>query len=98
MIKTPHGEFNIRPITFGERRELHRLEMKVFWDDEIEKDAYFDLLNWCMTSDEVLFPFGLVIARESSVNDGLFGKELYTVRFGPNQYDKVHPIELEVVR
>ena len=49
MIKTPHGEFEIRPITFGERRELHRLEMKVFWDDEIERDAYFDLLNWCMT-------------------------------------------------
>ena len=48
MIKTPHGEFDIRPITFGERRELHRLEMKVFWDDEIERDAYFDLLNWCM--------------------------------------------------
>jgi hypothetical protein len=55
-------------------------------------------LNWCMTSDEVLFPFGLVIARESSINDGLFGKELYTVRFGPNQYDKIHPIELEVVK
>tara|TARA_R100000322_G_C5357740_1_gene170108 strand:- start:98 stop:568 length:471 start_codon:yes stop_codon:yes gene_type:complete len=55
-------------------------------------------LNWCMTSDEVLFPFGLVIARESSLNDGLFGKELYTVRFGPNQYDKIHPIELEVVK
>ena len=49
MIKTPHGEFEIRPITFGERRELHRLEMKVFWDDEIERDANFDLLNWCMT-------------------------------------------------
>ena len=48
MIKTPHGEFEVRPITFGERRELHRLEMKVFWDDQIEKDAYFDLLNWCM--------------------------------------------------
>ena len=49
MIKTKHGEFNVRPITFGERRELHRLEMKVFWDqDTIEKDAYFDLLNWCM--------------------------------------------------
>ena len=47
-MKTPHGEFEIRPITFGERRELHRLEMKVFWDEEIEKDAYFDLLNWCM--------------------------------------------------
>jgi hypothetical protein len=48
MIKTPHGEFDIRPITFGERRELHRLEMKVFWNEEIERDAYFDLLNWCM--------------------------------------------------
>lgn len=54
MIKTKHGEFEIRPITFGERRELHRLEMKVFWDENtIEKDAYFDLLNWCM---EKAFP------------------------------------------
>jgi hypothetical protein len=22
--------------------------MKVFWNEEIERDAYFDLLNWCM--------------------------------------------------
>ncbi len=57
-----------------------------------------NFLNWCMTSDEVLFPFGLVISREVSANDGLFGKDLYTVRFGPNEYTKIHPIELEVVK
>ena len=57
-----------------------------------------NFLNWCSTSDEVLFPFGLVISRETSANDGLFGKELYTVRFGPNEYTKIHPIELEVVK
>ena len=50
MIKTKHGEFDVRPITFGERRELHRLEMKVYWEDKLERDAYFDLLNWVMNA------------------------------------------------
>ena len=48
MIKTKHGEFEVRPINFAERRELHRLEMKVYWDDKIDQDGYFDLLNWVM--------------------------------------------------
>ena len=48
-MKTKHGEYEIRPITFGDRRELHRLEMKVYWDENIDKDSYFDLLNWVMT-------------------------------------------------
>ena len=55
-------------------------------------------LTWCMTSDEVLFSFGLVISRETSINDGLFGKDLYTVRFGPNEYTMIHPIELEAAK
>lgn len=49
MVKTKHGEFNVRPITFGERRELHRLEMRVFDDDGVmNKEEYFNLLDWCM--------------------------------------------------
>ena len=48
MIKTKHGEFDIRPITFGERREIHRLEMKVYWDDQMDRNAYFDLLDYVM--------------------------------------------------
>jgi hypothetical protein len=48
MIKTKHGEFEIRPITFAERRELHRLEMEAFWDQSIDKNAYFNMLNWVM--------------------------------------------------
>lgn len=48
MVKTKHGEFDVRPITFGERRELHRLEMKVYWEETIERDAYFELLDYVM--------------------------------------------------
>ena len=48
MVKTKHGTFEVRSITFGERRELHRLEMKTFWDESLDQDAYFDLLNWIM--------------------------------------------------
>ena len=65
---------------------------------ERETDILDAFLTWCMTSDEVLFPFGLVMCRETSVNDGLFGKDLYTVRFGPDEYNMIHPIELETVK
>lgn len=47
-MKTKHGEFDIRPITFGERREIHKLEMKVYWEDKIEREAYFELLDFVM--------------------------------------------------
>tara|TARA_R110002012_G_scaffold320697_1_gene545038 strand:+ start:258 stop:521 length:264 start_codon:yes stop_codon:yes gene_type:complete len=47
-MKTKHGEFDIRPITFGERREIHKLEMKVYWEDKIEREAYFELLDYVM--------------------------------------------------
>tara|TARA_R100001463_G_scaffold80580_3_gene135061 strand:+ start:305 stop:571 length:267 start_codon:yes stop_codon:yes gene_type:complete len=48
MVKTKHGTFEVRPITFGERRDLHKLEMKVYWDESIDREAYFDLLDWVM--------------------------------------------------
>ena len=40
MIKTKHGEFEIRPITFGERRELHRINAKTFWDGKVDPENY----------------------------------------------------------
>tara|TARA_R100000329_G_scaffold127716_1_gene106430 strand:+ start:515 stop:781 length:267 start_codon:yes stop_codon:yes gene_type:complete len=48
MVKTKHGTFEVRPITFGERRELHRLEMKAYQDNTLDPDGYFGLLNWVM--------------------------------------------------
>lgn len=48
MVKTKNGNFEVRSITFGERRELHRLEMKTFWDESLDQDAYFELLDWVM--------------------------------------------------
>ena len=48
MVKTKHGDFDVRPITFGERRELHRLEMYLYEGENINKEAYFNLLDWVM--------------------------------------------------
>lgn len=46
MVKTKHGTFEVRSITFGERRELHRLEMKAYKDESLDLDGYFSLLEW----------------------------------------------------
>ena len=46
MVKTKHGTFEVRSITFGERRELHRLEMKAYRDESLDLDGYFLLLDW----------------------------------------------------
>ena len=45
MIKTDHGEFEVRPITFGERRELHRMNAKVWAKGEMDIDSYYLLLE-----------------------------------------------------
>jgi len=48
MVKTKHGTFEVRSITFGERRELHRFEMLTVWEESLDKKAYLDLLDWVM--------------------------------------------------
>ena len=48
VVKTPHGDFEVSPITFSERRKLHKKEVKVYWDEELNTDAYYDLLDWIM--------------------------------------------------
>ena len=48
MVKTKHGTFEVRSITFGERRELHRIELKANKDGTIDPDGYFNLLEFVM--------------------------------------------------
>ena len=44
------GEFDIKDISYGQARELHRINAKVFWgggDDatQVNPDEYYDLLE-----------------------------------------------------
>ena len=47
-IKTPHGSFEVRELTFKDRRELHRLEVKTFKSEEIDIEKYYDVLEWVL--------------------------------------------------
>ena len=40
-VKTPHGDFEIRELSFKDRRELHRLEVKSFKDGELDIEKYY---------------------------------------------------------
>tara|TARA_A100001201_G_scaffold50258_1_gene50055 strand:+ start:2099 stop:2365 length:267 start_codon:yes stop_codon:yes gene_type:complete len=45
IIKALGKEYNIKEITYKERRELHRLNAKAFWDGKINPDNYYDVLE-----------------------------------------------------
>ena len=45
IIKALGKEYNIKEITYKERRELHRLNAKAFWDGKINPDNYYDVLK-----------------------------------------------------
>jgi hypothetical protein len=48
-VKTPHGDFKVRELSFKDRRELHRLEVKTFKGEELDIEKYYDVLEWVMT-------------------------------------------------
>lgn len=43
------------------------------------------------------FPYGLIIRREQSKYQELYGRELFTVSFGQYMVENVHPIEMEII-
>ena len=44
-IKALDRTFKIKDITYKERRELHRINAKAFWDGKINPDSYYDVLE-----------------------------------------------------
>ncbi len=42
-------------------------------------------------------PCGIILARSVSSNDYV-SKEFYTVRFGNTTYEKIHPVQMEIVK
>ena len=44
-VKALGKEYQVKDITYKERRDLHRLNAKAFWDGKINPDNYYDVLE-----------------------------------------------------
>jgi len=44
-VKALDKEYQVKDITYKERRSLHRLNAKAFWDGKINPDNYYDVLE-----------------------------------------------------
>ena len=62
-----------------------------YFHPEIDRD---DVMNQEFMKQE--HPFGIVISK-SHISDDYVAKEFYTVRFGKTTYDRVHPVQLEII-
>ena len=48
-VKTDHGTFEVRDITFKARRELHKLEVRAITQDGVvDTPKFFDVLDWIL--------------------------------------------------
>jgi|TARA_R100000084_G_scaffold24562_1_gene8772 hypothetical protein len=48
-VKTKHGDFECRDLTFKDRRELHRLEVSaVSADGTVDSGKFYNVLEWVM--------------------------------------------------
>lgn len=60
-LKTDHGDFEIRELTFADRRKIHRMEVAAIdlKTGEMNNDKFYDMLdhimNFSFTNPEKLF-------------------------------------------
>jgi hypothetical protein len=47
-IKTDHGEFEVKPLTFKDRRALHRMEVSSIKNGEIDLTTFYNALEWIL--------------------------------------------------
>lgn len=48
-IKTKHGEFEVKPLTFSERRHLHKLEIEAAnIGGEMDFGKYIEMIDWLL--------------------------------------------------
>ena len=80
-VKTPHGSFDVRDITFADRRKMHRLEIESIEGGEVSMSKYFDLIEWVM-----IYAW-----------DGEDNVEKALKKFDDNQIDELHVIRGEVL-
>ena len=49
-LKTDHGSFEVRDLTFADRRKLHRMEIAAvdLVTGDMNSSKFYDLLEWIM--------------------------------------------------
>lgn len=49
-LKTDHGSFEIRDLTFADRRKLHRMEVAAIdlTTGDMNSNKFYDMLEWIM--------------------------------------------------
>ena len=53
-VKTKHGEFEVKPLTFSERRHLHKLEIEAAnIGGEMDFGKYIEMIDWLLKKDIV---------------------------------------------
>ncbi len=62
-VNTNHGDFEVKELTFKDRRELHSLEIQSATDGEVDLSKFYNVLNWVMdfafdNAEEVLGELG----------------------------------------
>ncbi len=45
VIKVGKKEWNVKDCTYAERRELHKLNAKVWWEGKMDVEAYYNVLE-----------------------------------------------------
>ena len=45
VIKVEKKEWNVKDCTYAERRELHKLNAKVWWEGKMDVEAYYEVLE-----------------------------------------------------
>ena len=48
IVKTDHGEFDVKDLTFRDRRTLHSLEIQSTTDGEFDISKFYNVLGWVM--------------------------------------------------
>ena len=71
-VKTKHGDFECRELTFKKRRELHRLEIGALGaDGQINLDKYYDVMEFIMSYAFVSAADSLGKLEDAKLDTGL---------------------------
>ncbi len=45
VVKVGKKDWDVKDCSYAQRRELHKLNAKVWWDGKMDSDAYYDTLE-----------------------------------------------------
>ena len=48
VVKTDHGEFEVRPLSFKDRRKMHGIEIDSIKNGEVDFKTFYHVLDWVM--------------------------------------------------